>query len=69
MPLYEYHCGGCQTDVELLIRGDERPTCPSCGGKELEKLLSVPASPNVNQGGLPLADPGNCGRPACDTGG
>ncbi|MEM9186816.1 MAG: zinc ribbon domain-containing protein [Planctomycetota bacterium] len=66
MPLYEYHCRDCDDDVELLIRGDaQQPECPSCGGAELVKLLSVPATP-VADGAAPDREPptGPCGS-AC----
>src|SRR5690606_5532042 len=32
MPLYEYTCGGCGKEFEVLVRGQEKPACPSCGG-------------------------------------
>jgi putative FmdB family regulatory protein len=73
MPLYEYSCPDCHRDCELLIRGDDRPICPTCGGKRLNKLLSVPAAHTA--GGakdLPICGPrpsGNCGLPQCGMGG
>jgi putative FmdB family regulatory protein len=71
MPIYEYHCGKCNSEFELLIRTSEQPVCPSCGAEQLEKLLSVPAAPSVGSGELPLCPPavGQCGRPACGEGG
>ncbi len=50
MPLYEYVCRGCDHEVEVLVRGDERPQCPDCGGAELTKLLSVPAAHSAGPG-------------------
>lgn len=44
MPLYEYLCRDCEKPAELLIRGDESPACPACGGGRMMKLLSVPAA-------------------------
>jgi len=44
MPLYEYLCESCQQQVEILVRGDETPECPECGGNQLCKQLSVPAA-------------------------
>jgi putative FmdB family regulatory protein len=67
MPLYEYHCHGCDAKIELLIRGDEQPQCPECGSKRLEKQFSVPAAAHVAGNSLPMA--GGCGRPQCGTGG
>ena len=41
MPLYEYRCAGCGSEFELLIRGAAAPVCPSCGGVDLERVLSM----------------------------
>jgi putative FmdB family regulatory protein len=43
MPIFEYHCGTCKNDFEILVRGSAEPACPKCGGTRLEKLLSLPA--------------------------
>ena len=43
MPIYEYVCQECGAAFELLIRGDEKPECPSCGKKKVSKQLSVTA--------------------------
>ncbi len=40
MPLYSYHCGKCEKDVELLISSDDTPACPTCGSQNLERLVS-----------------------------
>lgn len=40
MPLFEYRCKGCGAEFELLVRKGDRPACASCGGADLEKLLS-----------------------------
>lgn len=56
MPIYEYQCESCNTQVELLIRGDETPECPDCGGSKLSKQFSIPAahSGKANGGSLPV---------------
>ncbi len=59
MPLYEYVCAQCGREFELLIRGSEKPRCPSCGGERLEKRFSVFA---VNTQGREATAPV---RPAC----
>jgi putative FmdB family regulatory protein len=44
MPLYEYRCSGCQKRTELLVlAGDvaSTPVCPSCGGHDMNRLLST----------------------------
>ena len=40
MPLFSYHCTGCDRDFEMLVLGAEQPCCPHCGGTVLEQLLS-----------------------------
>lgn len=73
MPLYEYNCPECESDCELLIRGQEQPVCPSCGGTRLSKLLSVPAAHTAGGKDLPICAPGpasgDCGLPQCGMGG
>jgi putative FmdB family regulatory protein len=46
MPLYEYLCQDCEQPAELLIRSDQQPACPRCGGERMTKLLSVVAAPS-----------------------
>lgn len=41
MPIYEYLCRGCGRKFETLIQGSAKPECPGCGGRKLEKQLSV----------------------------
>jgi putative FmdB family regulatory protein len=40
MPIYEYECRGCRHQFEQLVRTGDIPECPSCKGRELERLLS-----------------------------
>ncbi len=71
MPLYEYQCQACQSNVEILVRNSsDQPSCPSCGSPKLKKQLSVAASPAMAGGKLPQAAPaaGTCGRPQCGSG-
>ncbi|QDU29825.1 Zinc ribbon domain protein [Anatilimnocola aggregata] len=69
MPLFDYQCQNCQTEVELLIRGDEKPECPECHSKKMDKLLSVPAAHVAHSGGLPMSGmEGGCGKPQCGQG-
>ena len=42
MPIYEYRCQQCDHEFELLVRSQTTPTCPSCDGQDLERLLSLP---------------------------
>jgi len=54
MPIYEYQCESCQSEIELLIRGDETPECSSCGSSKLSKKFSVPATHSSSSGSLPM---------------
>jgi putative FmdB family regulatory protein len=70
MPIYEYRCGRCQKEFEVLVRAGQNPSCPECGNEDLQKLLSVPASPSSAERSSPFS-PGDmgCGRPECGLGG
>lgn len=69
MPLYEYACRKCESEFELLIRGEEAPECPHCGSRKLDKLLSVAAAHTAGAKsslpvcGLPSREA--CGQPQC----
>lgn len=68
MPLYEYQCNDCHAEVELLIRGDERPECPQCHSDKMQRLLSV-ASAHMASSSLPMnMTGGGCGKPQCGQG-
>ena len=43
------HLQGLRSDFELLIRGAEKPVCPSCGKKHLTKSFSVPAAHSASR--------------------
>ncbi|PPQ33193.1 FmdB family zinc ribbon protein [Rhodopila globiformis] len=48
MPLFSYHCTGCDTEFETLVIGSEPPACPDCGSTDLQQLLSrVAPEPRV----------------------
>jgi len=71
MPIYEFHCGKCEADSEILVRSrDWKGTkCPRCGSAKLAKKLSVFAS--ASAGGTSEAPactgkPKSCGM--CGTG-
>ncbi len=62
MPIYEYTCTKCPHDFELLIRSEKDiPTCPKCGNKKLEKLMSAPAAHCSSDNDCPNAE--YCGTP------
>lgn len=66
MPIYEYRCRACGREFEILLQGSQKPACPGCGGKKLDKKLSVFA---VSGAGEKEADAGlpepcrSCGHP------
>lgn len=44
MPIYEYRCQDCGEKFEKLVRSSTDQTeltCPNCGGKQAEKLMSL----------------------------
>ncbi len=42
MPIYEYRCRDCDSVFEkILFRETDDAACPSCSGRELERLLST----------------------------
>jgi len=60
MPLFEYTCQKCQHNFEALVFGDEKAQCPECHSAKLQRLISVPAKPQSDQGSFPSA----CGDPS-----
>jgi len=74
MPLYEYRCKKCGSVSEFLSTiGDTGETlaCKSCGGNDLEKLLSVttiPSYPSPRDGKTCCGRDERCDSPPCDTG-
>ena len=69
MPIYEFHCGKCDKDSEILVRSShwEGTKCPHCGSAKLSKKLSVFAS-SVSGESQPscTGQPSSCGM--CGTG-
>jgi putative FmdB family regulatory protein len=42
MPLYDFQCRACGHEFEALVRaGEEGTACPSCKGRDIERLLST----------------------------
>jgi putative FmdB family regulatory protein len=67
MPLYEYVCQDCEHAFEALVFGAEKPECPECEGKHLERLLSLPGVPQVKDGASGCGDLSlpPCGASGC----
>ncbi|MDB6021996.1 MAG: Regulatory protein FmdB family [Pedosphaera sp.] len=70
MPIYEFHCGKCERDSEILVRSSnwEGTKCPHCGSTKLAKKFSVFASSAGGGGAEPSCSgtPSSCGM--CGTG-
>lgn len=46
MPMYEFRCQKCGRQFEELVgRFGEKAPCPSCGSKDVERLVSAPTTP------------------------
>jgi len=44
MPIYEFNCQKCGKHFENLILNNDdikKLNCPSCGGKDIKRLLSI----------------------------
>ncbi len=76
MPIYEYRCENCGEVSEILVglsTADNELSCPKCGGKRMEKLMSAAWTPNS----LSAREPGHtccgreerCDKPPCSDGG
>jgi putative FmdB family regulatory protein len=69
MPLFEYECQACRRQFEYLTRDGKAPSCPSCQGVDLQKLLSVFAVSTGGSASAPAPFPassgacGSCGDP------
>jgi putative FmdB family regulatory protein len=70
MPIYEFHCGQCEKDSEVLVRSSnwDGTKCPHCGSTKLAKKLSVFASSISGEGADASCsgNPRSCGM--CGTG-
>ncbi|MCK5058937.1 MAG: zinc ribbon domain-containing protein [Candidatus Aminicenantes bacterium] len=44
MPIYEYKCNKCGSEVEIFVKSINTTAinCPQCGSDQLEKQWSVP---------------------------
>ena len=70
MPIYEFHCGKCGKDSEVLVRSVkwEGTPCPECGSRQLTKKFSMFASAGAGGEEAPVCTgkPKSCGM--CGTG-
>jgi putative FmdB family regulatory protein len=65
MPIYEYVCQDCGHEFEFLLRGEEKPTCPSCGRERLSRQMSVPAAHTAGSSAPPCPARDSCGMSSC----
>jgi len=64
VPIYEYVCAACGHAFEALVYGSERPACPECDSRELEKQLSAFAARGASRPDVPPRGAcGTCGDP------
>lgn len=56
MPIYEYECRGCGHQFEFLLLPSTVAACPSCGGQELERVISLFAVSSEGSRQVALAD-------------
>jgi len=65
MPIYEFHCGKCGRDSEILVRSTDwkNTGCPHCGSKKLSKKFSTFAS--AGTGGKAPSGNGGGGHHCC----
>ncbi|HLI28652.1 MAG TPA: zinc ribbon domain-containing protein [Chloroflexota bacterium] len=74
MPLYEYYCSTCRTRFEQLVRAPDEgaeATCPSCGRRNVPRVLSTFAAVRRGGDGAELATAahgGCCGAGGCGCG-
>ena len=65
MPIYEFHCGQCERDSEILVRSaDWKGTkCPHCGSSKISKQFSTFAA--AGNGGKTTAPKSGGGGHGC----
>lgn len=70
MPIYEFHCGKCEQDSEILVRSSDwaGTKCPKCGSTKIEKKFSTFASSTAGQA-APASAKGKGGGGHCCGGG
>ncbi|MEO8306633.1 MAG: zinc ribbon domain-containing protein [Pseudomonadota bacterium] len=56
MPIHDYQCERCKQRFELLVMPNQKPVCPGCGGRRLERLFPTSAAVSTSRTrGLSLA--------------
>lgn len=65
MPIFEYVCRKCGHGFEKIVAASERPACPECSSRKLEKQLSVFAASTKGEGAARV--PSEVGFSSCGT--
>lgn len=70
MPIYEFFCKKCGTQMEALVAigGEKSVSCKNCGNKNLEKLVSsfgIGGSSNKLKASSSSCD--TCSATSCDS--
>lgn len=71
MPIFAFACRACGKEFQTLVRSDDTPECPSCASADLERQLSLIASPakggeDAGQAACsPACGPAGCGAGLC----
>ena len=71
MPIYEYHCGDCESRFEVLVMGSNpEPTACDCGSPSIEKVYSTFSAQTANGAPDVCATPAEerCDGPVCMSG-
>ena len=62
MPIYEYDCKECNhTFEELVLSGSEAVKCPKCGGKKVQRKMSVFCGGSPSKSDFGISSGGGCG--------
>lgn len=61
MPLFDFICHACGKEFEILLMGRERPVCPHCRSKDLEKKMSAFARTRSADGSGSSSGGSGCG--------
>lgn len=66
MPIYEYRCGACGHEKEVLQRMRDKPLtkCPECGKRTFHKLVSAAGFQLKGTGWYATDFKGSGGKPA-----